>query len=274
MEQWQSCEIEVKNYKKNGEVFWNSMSIVPVADKTGRFTHWIAIERDVTERKQAEEELKEKNTELKKLSAYLQNVREEERKYIAREVHDELGQLASALKIDIDWLNIKVVALEGAAKNRIAHANKTIEVLITSIRKIASRLRPSILDDFGLNAALQWHCAEFQNLNGVQCTFEPGFDDAFISTAMKTELFRMTQESLTNVMRHANATVVSVTTEQDEQHYYLTVTDNGKGFDTAIRKNTLGLVGLRERAISLNGTLSIDSMIGKGTTIRVIIPKN
>ena len=91
---------------------------------------------------------------------------------------------------------------------------------------------------------------------------------------MKTELFRMTQESLTNVMRHANATVVNVTTEQDEQHYYLTISDNGKGFDTDKRKNTLGLVGLRERAISLNGTLNIDSMIGKGTTIRVIIPKN
>jgi PAS domain S-box-containing protein len=274
LKKWEPCQIEVKNYRKNGEVFWNNMSIVPIADENGWFTHWISIERDVTERKLVEEELREKNSELKRLSTYLQSIREEERKYIAREVHDELGQLATALKIDIDWLNLKVVTLEASAKNRMVHAIKTIEVLISSIRKIASRLRPSVLDDFGLNAALQWHCAEFQSLNGIQCSFEPGFDDLGITMEMKTEMFRMTQESLTNVMRHAHATEVHVTTGEDDKNLYLTVSDNGDGFDTGKRKNTLGLIGLRERAVSLNGVLNIESGIGKGTTISAVIPKN
>ncbi|MCW3088907.1 MAG: sensor signal transduction histidine kinase, partial [Sediminibacterium sp.] len=274
LEHWRPCKIEVINYRKNGEAFWINMSIVPIADEKGWFTHWIAVERDVTERKLAEEELKAKNSELKKLSSYLQNVREEERKYIAREVHDELGQLASALKIDIDWLGLRIVALEENAKHRIAHAHKTIEILISSIRKIASNLRPSILDDFGLNAALKWHCAEFTSLNGIPCTYEPGFDDEGLATQKKTEFYRMAQESLTNVMRHAKATEVSVSTREDDDYLYLVVKDNGLGFDVSQRKNTLGLIGLRERALSLGGGLHIESSPGNGTRITAVIPKN
>ena len=184
-----------------------------------------------------------------------------------------MGQLASALKIDIDWLGIKIMPLEENTKKRIVHANKTIEILITTIRKIASSLRPSILDDFGLNAALQWHCNEFQNLNGIPCAFESGFDDSHLSMDQKTEFYRMAQESLTNVMRHAKASNVTVTTKEDTQNLYLIITDNGKGFDLSQRKNTLGLIGLRERAVSLNGELHIESTIGKGTIISVVIPK-
>ena len=266
-------KIEVINYRKNGEEFWINISISPVINATGCITHWIAVERDTTARKIAEEELRVKNSELKRLYTYLQNVREEERKYIAREVHDELGQLASALKIDIDWLSMRIVAMEENTKHRIAHANKTIEILISSIRKIASSLRPSVLDDFGLNAALQWHCTEFQNLNGIQCLFEPGFDDKELTMEIKTEMYRICQESLTNVMRHAKATTVTVTTKEEDDNYCLTITDDGKGFDLSQRKNTLGLIGLRERALSLNGELNIESTIGKGTDICAVIPK-
>lgn len=221
----------------------------------------------------SQEQLKEKNTELKSLSAYLRNVREEERKYLAREVHDELGQLASALKIDIDWLGIRIGGLEEAAKNRIIHANKTIEVLITTVRKIASSLRPSVLDDFGLNAALQWHCAEFQNLNGIPCIFESGFDDKDLSMTTKTELFRIAQESVTNIMRHAKASSISIITKEDAEKIYLSITDNGIGFDSSKLKATLGLIGLQERAATLHGELQIESSIGIGTVVRAVIPK-
>ncbi len=274
MKRYEPCNIEIINYKKNGEEFWVNLSIVPVAKENNVYTHFIAIERDVTERKMAEEELKQKNSELKRLSTYLQNIREEERKYMAREIHDEMGQLATALKIDVDWLSIKLTGLDAAANKRIEHANKTIEVLISTVRKVASSLRPSVLDDFGLNAALKWHCAEFQNLNGIQCSFEPGFDDAHLSMHTKTELFRIAQESLTNVMRHAKASSVLVFTREDENSQYLIITDNGKGFDSSQRKNTLGLVGLRERAISMQGTLEIESSATEGTTVCAVIPKN
>ncbi len=219
-------------------------------------------------------ELKEKNIELKKIYAYQQNVREEERKYIAREVHDELGQLATALKIHLDWLSIKIVSVEESVVKRIAHANKIIDILITSVRKIASSLRPSMLDDFGLNAALIWHCDEFHNLNGIDCVFiKPGFNDKGLSTNQKTELYRIAQESLTNVMRHAKATKVTVEGKEDDNSLYLTITDNGEGFDVSQKKSTLGLIGLRERALSLGGELSITSKMGKGTVVSVVVPK-
>ena len=231
----------------------------------------LAFQNDEKEKRAAE--LVIANKELKRIYAYQQNVREEERKYIAREVHDELGQLASALKIDIDWLSIKIPSIDENVLKRIAHANKIIEVLITSVRKIASNLRPSILDDFGLNAALIWHCDEFHNLNGIECTFIPGFVDTDLTTHQKTELYRIAQESLTNIMRHAKATKVTVAGKEDAQRLYITITDNGVGFDAHNQKSTLGLIGLRERALSLDGELDIVSEIGGGTVVTVVIPK-
>jgi PAS domain S-box-containing protein len=275
-EQLMRQKVVINQYRiihKDGSTRWTEHKLTPTYSEDGQLLRIDGVVMDITDRKLIEEEMQEKKNELEKLSAYLQNVREEERKYIAREVHDELGQLASALKIDVDWLGLKMGALDETGQKRIAHANNTIEVLISSIRKIASRLRPSILDDFGLNAALQWYCNEFQSQTGVICIFEHGFDDRNLAMEIKTELFRMTQESLTNIMRHAEATQVKVSTASDNKKLYLTVTDNGKGFDTRKRKNTLGLVGLRERAGSLNGELQIDSEMGKGTTIRAIIPK-
>ena len=274
IEMGEACKVEVLNYKKNGEEFWNNISIVPVTDDYGRPTHWISVERDVTKRKQGEVSLQEKNNELKKLYGYLQNVREEERKRLAREVHDELGQLASALKIDIDWLGIKVEGLNEMGKSRITHANKTLEVLLTSIRKIASGLRPSVLDDFGLNAAVKAHCEEFERLNVIPCIFQSGFNEENLAMNVKTELFRIIQESMTNVMRHAKAKDILIRTSEDTENLYLTITDNGIGFDQEKKKNTLGLIGLRERAISLHGRLEIESRVGKGTIISAIIPKN
>ncbi len=230
--------------------------------------------RDVTEKKKAEMALKEKNKELNKLSAYLQNIREEERKKIAREVHDELGQLASAMKINIDWLGLRLENLSEAAKSRLAHANKTVAVMLTTIRSIASNLRPSILDDFGLHAALKWQCTEFINLNGIECTYTSGLDDTAVPKNIQTELFRIAQESLTNVMRHSKATMVIISTREDDTNLYLSIRDNGVGFQSPDRLNTLGLLGLKERAASLFGTLEIDSIPEGGTTITAVIPKS
>ena len=221
----------------------------------------------------SKDELTKKNTELQKLSAYLQHVREDERKRIAREVHDELGQLASAVKIDLDWLHIKSAEMDEASRKRMAHAAGTTALLITSIRKTASGLRPSVLDDFGLNAALKWHCNEFEQLTGINCTTEIEFDDSLLTTDMKTELFRIVQESLTNVMRHSQAKNAWVVTKEDKDFYMIRISDDGKGFDTTTQKNTLGLIGLRERVQSLNGSLEIKSTPGKGTDVSISVPK-
>lgn len=273
LEKWQPVEAELLNYKKNGEPFWVSISIVPITNEKGWHINWIAIQRDITERKRAEEELRIKNKELKNLSSYLQNIREKERKSVAREIHDELGQLASALKMDIDWLLLHLAGGEESSKKRISHATHTLEIMLAYIHKIAADLRPSILDDFGLNVTLQWHCSEFHNMNGIECIFESTLDDRELPGNVKTELFRIAQESLNNVWRHANASYVNVTLLEEGERICLSVRDNGRGFETSEKRNTLGLVGLRERALSMGGELKIKSEPGKGTTVIAYIPK-
>jgi two-component system sensor histidine kinase UhpB len=258
--------------KKNGERFFCEVSSMMFKDINGG-DMTCAMISDITPRKTAEQQLKNYNKELKQLSRHLKNAREDERKYIAKEVHDQLGQLASALKIDVDWLTLKITDTGDLTNKRVDHINITIDTLLTSIRKIASSLRPSVLDDFGLNAAIEWQCADFQILNNIETVFVAKLNDNVISFDQKTELFRIAQESLTNVMRHSKATRVEVRLSENEENIYLTITDNGKGFDSSVKRRTLGLLGLMERAASLNGELHIESEIDKGTHVHVCIPK-
>ena len=270
--QSETLEFEITGLK--GTHRWLETHAVPLKNAEGKIISLLSISRDVTQRKKTDEELKEKNAQLKNLSKYLQRVREEERKSLAREVHDELGQLASVVKMDIDWLGIRLTDLQPGAKKRIQHASGTADLMINTIRKIASALRPSMLDEFGLNASLQWQCKEFTSVNGIPCLFEQIFNDDGLSMEITTELFRICQESLTNVMRHAAATCVKVNITDTNNGILLCINDNGKGFETEQKKNTLGLIGMRERALSIKGILTIKSEPGKGTTICVIIPKN
>jgi signal transduction histidine kinase len=130
-----------------------------------------------------------------------------------------------------------------------------------------------MLDELGLNASLEWQCKEFSALNGIPCVFEQAFDDEDLSNEIKTELFRICQESLTNVMRHAAATHVQVSINDTAEGLHLSINDNGKGFDVKQHSNTLGLIGMRERVLSINGKLSVVSQPGKGTTISAAISK-
>lgn len=271
--QWKPVEVELLNYKKNKEEFWVSISVVPVCDEKGWFTHWISIQRDITDRKREEALLKGKNQDLKNLSDYLQNMREKERQHIAQEVHEELGQLTTVLKMDIDWLSIRLAGGEDAVLKRLGNATSTLAIMLAYIHRIAARLRPSILDHFGLTVALEAHCSEFQRQNGIECIFTSEMDEENLTVQAKTGLFRITQELLVNVLNHSGASLVNVLLAENEDTISLSVTDNGRGFETSEKRDTLGLMGLRERAISLKGTLNIESKPGQGTSVLAIIPK-
>lgn len=271
--QWKPVEVELLNYKKNKEEFWVSISVVPVCDERGWFTHWISIQRDITERKREEELLKVKNQDLKNLSDYLQNMREKERKHIAQEVHEELGQLTTVLKMDIDWLSIRLAGGEDAVLKRLGNATSTLAIMLTYIHRIAAKLRPSILDHFGLTVALEAHCNEFQRQNGIECIFTSEIDEENLSVQAKTGLFRIAQELLVNVLNHSGASLVNVRLAENGDTINLWVTDNGRGFETSEKRDTLGLMGLRERAISLKGILNIESKPGQGTSVLATIPK-
>lgn len=262
---------EVNAVDRYGKHFPIEFTLLVIAHENENF--FCTFIRDITVRKNAERDLKEKSSEFRELSSYLQTIREKERKHMAREVHDELGQLVSALKIDIDWLNARIRSLEENEKKRLDHASNTLEILIVSIRKLATSLRPSILDDFGLNATIEWQCREFQNMHGIACDFLCDYDDKDLGIQIKTEMFRIVQETLANVIHHSGAKKVRVEITDEDDRVHMKISDDGKGFDKDSTKHTLGLIGLRERAASVNGRLEIESEPGKGTVVHAIIPK-
>lgn len=229
--------------------------------------------RDVTERRLAEEQLRSSREQLRNLSAYLQAMREEERTSIAREIHDELGQVLTALKMDASWLGIKYKDHEPIADKTKSMAS-LIDSTIRTVKRICTELRPGVLDDLGLIAAIEWQAEEFQKRTGILCevSFHP--DDVTLDGERSTAIFRILQEALTNVIRHAEATRVRVLLEREEGRVLLRVEDNGKGItkDQLSDPRSFGLIGIRERAGFLGGKVRIEGNSGKGTVVTVSLP--
>lgn len=218
----------------------------------------------------------EMNEQLRELTAHLQNIREEERIHIAREMHDELGQLLTAFKMDISWLYKKLSGADDAVViQKLDDMSMLVDDSVLFVRKLASELRPSMLDDFGLIPALEWHSEEFEKRFNIEVEFIPGVKEIKTSSEIATGLFRMYQESLTNVARHAEATKVSASLQVSEDQLCLSIRDNGKGFNSidTTPKKTLGLLGMKERAAMIGGHLEISSEPGKGTSIVITVPQ-
>lgn len=235
-----------------------------------------SIERQniITRLNKSNRELEDAKNELRTLASHLQNIREEERTNIAREVHDELGQQLTGIKMDVSWLKKKIVMVEPEIKNKFIEMNHNIEEAVNSIRRIAYQLRPAILDDLGLNAALEWQTTEFQRRTGIKCEFESQLNDTNFNKATATSIFRIYQESLTNVSRHSLASEVNSMMFTDDLNCILEIKDNGQGFDTELvgKKSTLGLLGMKERSIMIGAMLEIQSELKKGTCVRLKVP--
>ena len=229
----------------------------------------LVVARDVTERKRAESSLKESEGKLRQLTRHLHEVREEERKRIAREIHDELGQTLTALKLDLSWSAGRVDSQEMAERmsNLVDHA-------IATVQRISADLRPQVLDDLGLIAALEWHAQQFTKPIGIECHFHSEVESVVLSPERATHVFRIFQETLTNVARHAEATRVEVQLSKTDGCLVLKVEDNGKGVsnEEIARANSFGLMGMHERARLCEGELQIDGTPGEGTRITVTLP--
>ena len=222
----------------------------------------------------AETEMQELNEQLRSLAAYLQNVREEEQTRIAREIHDELGQLLTTLKMDIALAGNKMGTSLEDAKTHLTAAMQIADITLKTVRRIASGLRPSILDDMGLVAALEWQSSEFEKHNNIKSAFFSSHEDIQLEKNLATQLYRIYQEALTNVARHSEADKVTAELTINQKQLILTITDNGKGFnpEEIKAKKTLGLLGMNERALLMKGQLTINSIIGKGTMVTVMVP--
>jgi signal transduction histidine kinase len=217
--------------------------------------------------------------ELRALAARLETVREEERIRIARELHDELGQALTSLKMDLSWLNRRLSANEEEVPRhllteKIGAMSAFVDTTIKSMRNIATQLRPMILDDLGLLAAIEWQALEFNNRTGIGCHYHLPDEDLNLDPGRSTAVFRIFQELLTNVARHANATRVDIKVEVDQNCITLEVKDNGVGIaeDQVFNAKSLGIIGMRERALIFRGDITITSVGGQGTSAILSLP--
>ncbi|HET6929527.1 MAG TPA: PAS domain-containing sensor histidine kinase [Candidatus Acidoferrum sp.] len=229
---------------------------------------------EIAERQRAEEELRKSRDQLRALAGRLQSVREEERTYIAREIHDELGQACTAIKMDLALISRKLTKRQTKLLAKIESSIHLVDSTIVTLRRIASELRPRTLDDLGLPAALEAQAQEFESRTGIPCSVSLPPDALTLDTERSTAIFRIFQESLTNVARHAQATRVEASLRRERDRIIFQVSDNGTGFDPEVAKagKSLGLVGMQERALLLNGEFKTEGVPGSGTTMTLTIP--
>lgn len=259
---------ERKLRRKDGTLIDVEITASKVSDE-----RFLAFIRDISERKKFEMELKSSREQFRQLSNYLENIREEERVNIAREIHDELGQQLTVLKMDLFRLGKGRERDERLEKEKEALLDFVNDIVVT-VRKISSQLRPSVLDDLGLDAAMEWYSQEFNKRTGISILFHSRVEDTLLPDKIKTGLFRIFQESLTNILRHAAANEVRISLEPEGDRVLLRIEDNGKGFapEEIQNKKTLGLLGMKERAAVLKGEYEISSVPGKGTVTTVRVP--
>ena len=277
LEGGQVCRTEEEAFwRKDGSPIFVSLAVSPIMEGS-KATASVAAFQDISQRKQAEAELKESRKQLRELSAYLQTVREEERTRIARELHDELGQMLTGVKLHAKWLEMHLPEGEAVLADKMAEMSQLIDSTLDAMRRVAADLRPTMLDDLGLEAAIEWLVEDFGKRTGIEIRLEMslGYEqcncrrDAEATTA----LYRIAQESLTNAARHAEASQIQISLQCDDGRLILKVADNGKGLDASGgRRNALGVVGMRERIYRLGGEFSLLSTPEKGTTVMAIIP--
>lgn len=276
---------------QNGSLVPTEVVTTLMLNEDGRATELLGVSRDITERKQIEEELRmaheqlehhvlertselnRSNEQLRNLAAHLQYVREEERAKIAREIHDELGQALTAQKMELSWV-LERYGDDKAICDKAGAMMGALNATIRSVKRICTELRPSILDDFGLVEAMQWQANEFQTRTRIECSVDSVPEDIELDKERSTALFRIFQETLTNVLKHAGASKVTTRITKDNDNIILEVIDDGKGItDEQLSKpQSFGLIGMRERVYPWGGKVEITGNKNRGTKVKVSMP--
>ncbi len=246
---------------------------MPFAERPAR----VVLANDVTDRLAAEEGLRRSYDELRALSARLESVREEESTRIAREVHDEVGQALTALKMDVAEVERGLAAAGGAPKavtGTLSGMSRLLDVTMDVVHRISTELRPGVLEELGLEEAVEWQLEEFRKRTGMACRFETSFVGAAIDRDVSTAVFRVLQELLTNVVRHARASAIHVRLSAGDGRLGLEVRDDGCGIPSGrvYAPRSFGLLGIRERVTNVGGSVTIQGAPGRGTVVSVSIP--
>lgn len=263
--------------RKNGMQVFTILSPKPIYDEKGYYKGSVSVLTDITERRQVEKELLRSRESLRNLSHYIQSVRERESKRIAREIHDELGQMLTALKMDISWLSRRI-SLDDENRKKFQEKTKSmaelIEETIQTVQKISSELRPGLLDDLGLIPALEWLVQDFQERTNIHCRAQIDCREMEFDADLSTAIFRIVQEALTNVARHSKATEVNIYLKEKAPFLELNIQDNGRGITEReiYSPSSLGLMGMRERIRPFGGELKIEGIPQRGTVLRITLP--
>jgi PAS domain S-box-containing protein len=271
----QEFQGEIVNYRKDGAWFWNDLSISPVRDELGVVTNFIGVMRDVTNRKQAEDEQRVQLRQLQSLSRRVLEVQESERRRLARELHDELGQSLTAIKINLQ-ANNRHHLTQSADVN--AESIRIVENTLAQVRTLALALRPSMLDDLGLVPALQWIVEQNAARGQIQIDLQCALPEVRLCTEIETACFRIVQEALTNILRHAQCKRVDIQLYESEGTVELDISDDGRGFDVrammalSTAGGSMGVQGMQERAVLVGGNLQVESIPGSGSNLHMQCP--
>jgi signal transduction histidine kinase len=275
--------IEVQLVDATGMLHYFSMHLVPEQGDNDEVTSVLSISNDITDLKTAEqrreETSKQAERQLREFSAHLQVIREEEKAFMAREIHDNLGGTLTALKMDLNWL-LDELSANKEVTSILKHVESMSQLLDNAAvvtRRVITDLRPTILDDFGLLAALEWQAEQFQKRTGIQCRVacdESESDPYELDKTQTINLFRIFQESLTNVTRHSGASRVEVELQHENQKVIMTIIDNGCGLQEGhiVSPTSYGMLGMRERIKQLGGRINFYSPPGGGFSVTVMLP--
>jgi PAS domain S-box-containing protein len=260
--------------RKDGAIVWIDSKRVLLRNADGQVIGVLAVARDITERKRVSEELLSSHEQLRELARRLRSVREQERTVMARQIHDELGQALSALHLDVAWLRARLTDADVVLEEKARSMAVLIESSIGRVRALATELRPAVLDSLGLLAAIEWETQQFTRRTDIPCTLELPPDPPAVDADRSTDVFRILQEALTNVARHARARHVTVGLQFWRGALHLRVRDDGRGITAAeiASPQALGLVGMRERALLWDGVVEWRPGDGGGTVVDLRLP--
>ena len=257
----------------DGETRWISLGATPQEIQNG-LRRWEGIVLDTTQSKLGELEIKRVQQQLLELSSHIQDAKEQERVRIAREVHDEIGSLLTAIKMDLSWMMQRLPTDNKALTNKVKTIEELVNRAITSASNLAHSLRPGFLDCFGIIAAIEIEAQEFSKRSGISCAVVKSQESIDLPEAYSITLFRVCQEALNNILKHAHAKHVQIEIVKGTDHLELIISDDGVGFSEAARNKprSFGLRGVHERVAHLGGTVKIASTLGRGTQIAIFVP--
>lgn len=260
--------------RKGGALFWADTLVTALRNENGAVRGFVKVKRDITQRMLAEQQFKQSHEQLQDLAARLQLAREEERTRIAHEIHDELGQALTGLKLDIAWIKGQLSEASPALQDKLTDMSDLADSTIQSVRDVATELRPIVLDQLGLLPAMEWWAGTFESRTGLPCKLNFSLREVVLDRDQRTAMFRIFQEILTNIARHANASVVTVAVKESTGMLILEVSDDGRGITQAEMADpkSLGLAGMRQRASLLHGEVVFIGRPGHGTTVTLTMP--